>query len=536
MSESNVLAFDHVLVGSGQATATLVGGLPSDASIAVIEAGALGGTCVNTGCTPTKALVASARAARQARRAAQYGVRTGEVAIDFGRVMERMNDIRHGNRDGLEQFLAARPNVTLIRGFARFEDPKTLRVGEQRITGRRIYLNVGTRSRAPGIPGLDDVAWLDNAGLLEVDALPEHLIVIGGSYVGLEFAQAFARFGSRVTVIETADRIMAREDDDVSDAARAVFENEGIHIVTGAEGLSLAPAGAGVEVTLTASENTFSLRGSHLLVATGRVPNSDGLNLEVAGIATDERGYIQVDDQLRTTAEGVFAVGDVNGRGAFAHTSVNDAEIVLDALRGGSRRLSDRITVYAMFADPSLGRVGLSEKEALANGHRVLKATKPMASVGRAREMGETQGFVKLLVDADSEQFLGASVFGMGGDEIINMFAVFMTTGLPYHRFREAVLVHPTVSEAMPLLLDGLEPVTPAVAPPAEPVAVGDHRQRRPRGVHGRVAPRPVAALLGALATHSRAFLRHPGRPRTPHRAGLGPAERTHAARRRRAP
>jgi pyruvate/2-oxoglutarate dehydrogenase complex dihydrolipoamide dehydrogenase (E3) component len=454
----STITFDHVVVGSGQATGTLVSGLPSDASVAVIEEGEVGGTCVNVGCTPTKTMVASARVAHMARRAGEYGVTTGEIGIDFARVMERMNELRHGSRDGLAGMLEDKSNVTLFRGRARFEGPRVVSVGDARIEGTAVHLNVVAHPRVPEISGLDRVPWLDNAGLLDVRELPEHLVVVGGSYVGLEFAQMFARFGSRVTILQSGPQILPREDPDVAEAAQRILEAEGIAIETDSPVRSVAPAGAGIAVEF-GRESTRMTRGTHLLLAAGRVPNSDRLDLDAAGIRTDDRGYIDVDDRLRTSVEGVYALGDVNGQGAFTHTSVNDAEIVLDALRGGTRRLSDRIPTYAVFIDPPLGRVGMTEKEALAKGHRVMKAVRPMSSISRAREMGETQGFVKLLVDADDDMILGASILGVGGDEVINMFAAFMYSGQPCHRYRRAVLVHPTVSELMPWILDGLEPV-----------------------------------------------------------------------------
>lgn len=296
--------------------------------------------------------------------------------------------------------------------------------------------------------------------LLELTEVPEHLIVIGGSYIGLEFGQMFARFGSQVTVIEAAPQIMFREDADVAKAVQRILTAEGLTFEVGAKISRLQPSDAGgVVVVLDGAAGEKTIRGSHLLIAAGRVPNSDRLHLETAGIETDERGFIVVDDHLRTNVEGVFALGDVNGKGAFTHTSVHDAEIVLDSNKGGTRKLSDRIVTYAMFTDPPLGRVGMTEAEALNKGHRVLKATREMRQINRAREMGETDGFVKLLVDADTDLILGASILGVNGDEIINMFAAFMYSNLPCHSYRKVVLVHPTVSELMPWILDDLRPV-----------------------------------------------------------------------------
>ena len=453
--------FDHVLIGTGQATGTLVAGLPESESIAVIEGGRIGGTCVNTGCTPTKTLVASAKVAHMVQRAAEYGVRIDGASVDFGAVMARMNTMRRGSSDGLESWLQELDHVKLLKGWASFEGPKTVRVGETRITGEHIYLNVGARARVPEIPGLADVPWLDNARILELDALPEHLVVLGGAYVGLEFGQMFRRFGSEVTILEAGERLVLREDEDVSAAVKDVLEGEGITVRPNAHVVrvdrDVADASRGVAVTLEGGE---VVRGSHLLVAVGRVPNSDRLNLDAAGITTDDRGYIEVDDRTMTDVDGVFALGDVNGHGAFTHTSVNDAEIVLDALHGGPRRVSDRIPVFAMFTDPPLARVGMTKREAIEKGHRVLEATRDMSRISRAKEMGETEGFVRLLVDADSDLILGASIFGLHGDEVINMFAAFMYSGRPCRDYRRAVLVHPTVSELMPWILDDLKPVT----------------------------------------------------------------------------
>lgn len=453
--------FDHVLIGTGQATGTLVAGLPSTESIAVVEGGRVGGTCVNTGCTPTKTLVASAKVAHMVRRSADYGVRVDGVSVDFGAVMARMNETRRASSDGLASWLRRLEHVTMFEGWARFEGPKTVRVGETSITGERIYLDVGGRARVPEIHGLPDVPWLDNARILELDALPEHLIVLGGGYVGLEFGQMFRRFGADVTLLEAGERLVLREDEDVSQAVRDVLEGEGIVVRTEAQAARVGRDGVGaadgVAVTLESGE---VVRGSHLLVAVGRVPNSDRLDLGAAGIATDERGFVEVDDRTMTNVDGVFALGDVNGRGAFTHTAVNDAEIALDALRGGSRRLPDRIPVFAMFTDPPLARVGLTKRDAIERGHRVLEATRAMARISRAKEMGETQGFVRLLVDADTDLILGATIFGVHGDEVINMFAAFMYSGRPCRDYRKSVLAHPTVSELMPWILDDLKPAT----------------------------------------------------------------------------
>ena len=454
--------FDHIIVGSGQATGTLLGGLlPTGESIAVVEGDRIGGTCVNTGCTPTKTLVASARVAHQVRRAPEYGFQAGTLRVNFAAVMARMDEVRRDSREGLESLIASQEQATLLRGWARFEGPRLLRVGEEKVEGGRIYLNVGARPVVPDIEGLHTVPWLDNDRLLDLTELPEHLIVLGGSYVGLELGQVFRRLGSRVTIVERGRQLMPREDEDVAHAIREILEGERIEFRLGASAVRVeATDGGGVAVTVEENDRTDEVRGSHLLVAVGRTPNTERLGLDAAGIRTDDRGYIVVDDHCRTGVDGVFAVGDVNGRGAFTHTSVNDAEIVLDLERGDGRKLSDRIPTYAVFIDPPLGRVGLTEREAIERGHRVLKATRPMAKISRAKEMGETLGFAKLLVDADSNLILGASILGPAGDEVVNMFAAFMYSGLPCRSYRRSVLVHPTISELMPWILDSLEPVS----------------------------------------------------------------------------
>ncbi len=454
-------SFDHVILGTGQATGTLLGGLlPTGESIAVIEARRIGGTCVNTGCTPTKTLVASARVAQMVRRAPEYGIHPGSIDIHFDEVMARMNKVRGDSRSGLENYITSQEQVTLFREKGHFESNNTLRVGNEVVLGRNIYINVGTRPNIPQIVGIDWVPWVHNEGILEVTELPRHLIIIGGGYIALEFSQIFRRFGAEVTVLERGNHLMKKEDADVAEAVREILENEGIQIHLNASPRELKPSrNNGVSVSVQAQSGDFTVEGSHLLFATGRLPNSDTLNLEATDIQVDGRGYIQVDDHCRTAVDNVFALGDVNGKGAFTHTSVNDAEIVLDLRRGGSRKLSDRIPTYALFIDPPLGRVGLTEKEAVAQGYTVLKATREMARISRAKEMGEIQGFAKLLVDAETDLILGGSILGPGGDEIINMFAAYMYSGLPCKQYRKSVLIHPTVSELMPWVLDSLEPV-----------------------------------------------------------------------------
>ena len=453
--------FDHIIVGTGQATGTLLGGLlHRDESIAVIEGKNVGGTCVNTGCTPTKTLVASAKTANMVRRAGEYGVETENTRVNFSKVMERMNELRHSNSDGFENWLRSDERITFYKEWAKFESDKQVRVGGEVIEGKNIYINVGARARKLPISGIDEVDWLDNERLLELDELPDHLVIIGGSYIGLEFGQMFRRFGSEVTVLEAAPQIMSREDEDVAEEARSILQSEGITLHEGVKvELLEQKEEKEIEIEISVDGEKQRISGSHLLLAAGRVPNSDTLQLGNTSIEPGQRGFIPVDDYCKTSVDGVYAVGDVNGKGAFTHTSVNDAEIVLDQLRGGDRKISDRIPVYAMFIDPPLGRVGMSEKEALDSGKKVLKATRPMSKINRAKEMGETNGFAKLLVDAETDKILGATVFGPGGDEIINMFAAYMYSDLPCRAYRKSVLVHPTISELMPWILDDLKPV-----------------------------------------------------------------------------
>lgn len=449
--------YDHIILGTGQATGILLGGLiPTGDSIAVIEAGKVGGSCVNYGCTPTKTLVASAKAIHKAKQGDFYGFSTEDIVIDYKRIRERMNEIRNGSSEGLENWMVKTENVALIKGWGKFTSEKVIEADGRMLTAKNIYINTGTRPFAPPIKGLNDIPWMDSAGLLNLKELPEHLIIIGGGYIGAEFGQIYRRFGSEITIIQRDNQLMPREDRDVAESIRNFLEDEGIQIHCGAEAESVSEKNGTIYLVLKSGK---TVTGSHLLVAAGRRPNSDGLNPQAAGLSISDRGFIEVDDYCRTGTEGVFAVGDVNGEGAFTHTSVNDAEIVLDVLWGGSRAISKRHTIYALFTDPPLGRVGMSEKEAIAAGKNVLKATRPMSKISRAKEMGETNGFAKLLVDADTDKILGAAVLGPGGDEIINMFAAIMHSDIPCKEYRKVVLVHPTVSELMPWVLDGLEPV-----------------------------------------------------------------------------
>ncbi|MEM1218365.1 MAG: FAD-dependent oxidoreductase [Bacteroidota bacterium] len=368
-----------------------------------------------------------------------------------------MNEIRNGGSNGLRGWMEGSENVDLILEKASFTGNKTLKVGNQEISGGNIYINVGTRPRIPTIEGIQNVPWMDSAGLLDMKSVPEHLIVLGGGYIGVEFAQVYRRFGAKVTIIQRSPQLMPREDADVANTIRDFLMEEGINIRFGASAKAVRQENRKIHLTVEIDGQDEVIMGSDLLLAIGRIPNSDTLNLMATDIYITERGYIQVDDYCRTGVGGVFALGDVNGQGAFTHTSVNDAEIVLDYLYGGTRTISQRIPIYGLFTDPPLGRVGMSEKEALASGRKVLKAERPMSSISRAKEMGETKGFAKLLVDAETDLILGASILGVGGDEIVNMFAAIMHSDIPCRHYREVVLVHPTVSELMPWILDGIK-------------------------------------------------------------------------------
>ncbi|MFT5052524.1 MAG: pyruvate/2-oxoglutarate dehydrogenase complex dihydrolipoamide dehydrogenase (E3) component [Chlamydiales bacterium] len=454
--------YDAIVIGTGQAGPSLASRM-SDAGmrVAIIERDQVGGTCVNVGCTPTKALVASARVAHMARRAGEFGVTIdGPVRVDMGRVNERMREISSQSQRGLTTWLERMKNVDLIRGHARFESGNEVEVDGRRLESDRIFINVGARPFVPNVPGLETVDYLTSSDMLQLDTLPEHLVVLGGSYIGLEFAQMFRRFGSRVTVIERGPRLIGRDDPDVSTGVREIVEAEGVHVHCNAEQISVRAHRAGLALSTVVAGGEREIVGSHLLVAVGRTPNTDTLGLDAAGVAVDERGYISVDDELRSTASGIWALGDCNGRGAFTHTSYNDHEIVAaNLLDGGKRRVSDRIPCYGLFIDPPLGRIGMTEDQARASGSNVLVGKWPMSNVGRARERSETDGFIKVLVDADSEQILGAAILGLSGDEVVHGLLDMMYAKAPYTVIASAVHIHPTVSELIPTTLQNLVPL-----------------------------------------------------------------------------
>jgi pyruvate/2-oxoglutarate dehydrogenase complex dihydrolipoamide dehydrogenase (E3) component len=455
--------YDAIIIGAGQAGPPLAARLTAAGmSVAFIERKLFGGTCVNTGCIPTKTLVASAYAAHLARRAREYGVGTGgEVTVDMKAVKARKDMVSTRSRNGVESWLEQMERCTVYRGHARFLSSREVQVGTHRLAAKHIFLDVGGRALVPDLPGIDRVATLTNTSILELDTLPRHLVVVGGSYVGLEFAQMYRRFGAEVTVVEKAPRLIAREDEDVSATVQAILEAEGIAVRVGSECIRFEPRGADIGVGVECTSGPPVSVGSHVLLAMGRRPNTDDLGLENAGVEIDERGYIVVDDELRTSAAGIWALGDCNGRGAFTHTAYNDFEIVAaNLLDGERRRVSDRILGYALYIDPPLGRVGMTEAQARATKRPLLIGRRPMTRVGRAVEKGETQGFMMAIADAETHQILGAAILGTGGDEAIHGILDMMNAGAPYTTLQHAVPIHPTVSELVPTMLGEMKPVS----------------------------------------------------------------------------
>jgi pyruvate/2-oxoglutarate dehydrogenase complex dihydrolipoamide dehydrogenase (E3) component len=454
-------SFDAIIIGTGQAGPSLAVRLAgAGMKVAIVERKLFGGTCVNTGCIPTKAMVASAYAAHMARRAADFGVESGAVTVDMKRVKARKDAISAKSRTGVESMLRSTPNVTVCQGSARFESAREVGVGAARLTADRIFINVGGRAVIPDLPGLADVNHLTNSSMMAVDFLPRHLVIVGGSYIGLEFGQMFRRFGSEVTIVEMGPRLIQREDEDVSAAIREILKAEGIRIHLDAKCISVSKHASGISVGVSCSEILPEIVGSHLLLAVGRRPNTDDLGLENAGVAVDQRGYIAVDDALATNVPGIWALGDCNGHGGFTHTSYNDYEIAAaNLLDHDPRRISDRITAYSLYIDPPLGRAGMTESEVRKLGRRALIGTRAMTRVGRAVEKGETQGFMKILVDAESREILGASILGTGGDEAIHCVLDTMYAKAPYTVMQRAVHIHPTVSELIPTMLGELKPL-----------------------------------------------------------------------------
>jgi pyruvate/2-oxoglutarate dehydrogenase complex dihydrolipoamide dehydrogenase (E3) component len=455
--------FDAIIIGAGQAGPSLAGRLTqAGRKVAFIERKLFGGTCVNTGCTPTKAMVASAYVAYKARTAETYGVNVeGAVSVDMKTVKARKDVILLKSRNSVEGWLRGMENCTVYDGHARFESANTVRVGDELLSADQFFINAGGRAFVPDLPGVDEVPYLTNVSLLELDTLPRHLVIVGGSYVGLEFGQIFRRFGSEVTIVEKGPRLIHREDEDVSANIKEILEKEGIKIRLNAECIHLAKHGDDIAVGVNCDEDGSASIGSHVLLAVGRVPNTDDLGLDKAGVKQDEHGFIVVDDQLRTNVPGIWAIGDCNGKGAFTHTAYNDFEIVAaNLLDNDPRRVSDRITVYGLYIDPPLGRIGMTEEAVRKSGRPALIGTRPMTKVGRAVEKGESEGFMKVLVDAETKQILGASILGTGGDEAVHCLLDTMYARAPYTTVQRAVHIHPTVSELIPTVLGELKPLS----------------------------------------------------------------------------
>lgn len=429
--------------------------------VAIVERGRFGGTCVNTGCIPTKTMVASAYAAYVARRGADFGVKIeGAVTVDMKKVKARKDAISGKSSSSVESSLRKLENCTVYQSHACFESPREVRVGAERLTAERIFINVGGRARIPAMPGIEQIRYLNNSSMMGVDFLPRHLLIVGGSYVGLEFGQMYRRFGSEVTIIEMSDRLIPREDEDASQTVKEIMENEGVHVELNSKCIGFSKAGDEIVASLDCADGVRLASGSHVLLAVGRVPNTSDLGLEKAGIAQDEHGYIVVDDELRTNVPGIWALGDCNGKGAFTHTSYNDFEIVAaNLLDHDPRRVSDRITAYNLYVDPPLGRAGMTEAQVRSSGQRALIGKRAMTRVARAIEKGESQGFMKVLIDADTKHILGAAIFGVGGDEVIHCILDLMYAKAPYTVMQRAVHIHPTVSELIPTMLGELKPL-----------------------------------------------------------------------------
>ena len=453
--------FDAIIIGTGQAGPSLAARFAAAGkTVAIIERHKFGGTCVNTGCIPTKTLIASAHAAHAARRGAEFGFEVnGDVQVDMKRVKARKDEISGRSNRSVEGWLRGLKNCTVIQGHARFESSHSVAVNDEVLEAGKIFINVGGRATVPAFPGIRDVPFLTNSSIIDLDFLPEHLLIVGGGYIGLEFAQMYRRFGSQVTVVEMGPSLIGREDADVSEAIREILELEGIRVRLNAKCISLSKHGSGVAVSVACDEGPPEVSGTHVLLAVGRTPNTHDLGLDRAGLATDQRGFIGVDDQLQTNVPGIWALGECNGHGAFTHTAYNDYEIVADnLLNADHRRISDRIHTYALFTDPPLGRCGMTDTAIRQSGRPALAVKHPMSRVGRAIEKGETQGFIKVSVDADTKQILGAAILGTGGDEVVQVLLDVMYAKAPFTVVQRAMHIHPTVAEFLPTVLSRLEP------------------------------------------------------------------------------
>ena len=452
--------YDAIIIGAGQAGPSLAAKCVSEnLKTAIIERNLFGGTCVNTGCIPTKTLVASARAAHMARRGEEFGVNIpGNIKMDMKKVKARKDAVVQQSNQGVTGWMKNMEGLDVYEGHGQFESENVVSVNGEQLQAQKIFINVGARARVPEMPGLDEIEFFTNSNIMDVDFLPEHLVIIGGSYIGLEFAQMYRRFGSEVTVIEMSDQLIPREDQDVSETVHEILENEGVNIRLGAECISFAKKDSQIAVTDSCNNERQDTLGSHVLLAVGRQANTHDLGLDKAGVKTNDFGIIEVDDELQTNVPGIWAIGECNGKGAFTHTSYNDYEIVADNLFGAkTRRVSDRLMCYGLFIDPPLGRVGLTEQQVRDSGIKALIGKMMMSRIGRAKERGETQGFMKVLIDAETDEILGANILGIGGDEIIHLFINTMYAKAPYHVIKNAVHVHPTVAELIPTMLQDLK-------------------------------------------------------------------------------
>ncbi|MEJ2054010.1 MAG: FAD-containing oxidoreductase [Calditrichaceae bacterium] len=454
--------FDAIIIGTGQSGPPLASRFAKEGmSVAIVERKLFGGTCVNTGCTPTKAMVASAGAAYMARNSDKYGIKIdGSIKVDMQKVIDRKDDIVGRHNDEIPDWMKNMNNLTAFKGHARFESRDTVRIEDELLKADKIFIDAGARARIPDIPGIDKIDYMTNSDIVNISFLPEHLIIIGGSYIGLEFGQMFHRFGSEVTIVEQGSRLIGKEDEDISDGIKQILESEGVKIRLNSNCIGLEQEGKKIKVIMDCQNEKAEITGSHLLIAAGRIPNTDDLGLDKAGVETDHTGYIKTDDKLRTNVQGIWALGDCNGKGAFTHTSYNDYEIVsANLFDNWSRKVSDRIMSYNLYIDPPLGRAGMTAEQVRKSGKSAMIAKYPMSKVSRALEKGETRGFMKVLIEKDSNRILGAVILGVGGDEIIHSIIDIMYAKKPYTVIRDAVHIHPTVSELIPTMLESFEPL-----------------------------------------------------------------------------